>query len=112
MQVLEQCGHTQRRVIVAVEAPGIQVPTVGHILFAVACSVVATATTFGIPVLWITPSQWKRGVGLPVGQRQTRPQKKGASLSLARTLWPSCPSHDAADAYLLGRYVIESKVLD
>jgi hypothetical protein len=105
IEVLQLVGRTAMPVVVAVEGPGIQVPRVGHTLFAVACSVLATATSFNVPVMWIHPTSWKAAVGLPIGQHQSRVIKKNRALELARAEWPSCPSHDCADAYLIAFYV-------
>lgn len=100
--VLEVMSPLGLPVSCVVEAPGWKVPKCGHTLFVVATSVLSTASSFSIPCRWVHPSTWKSRVGLAIGGGRTRSTKKSESLSLARTTWPECPSHDHADAYLLG----------
>lgn len=100
--VIEQIvgfGHPE---LVAVEQQG-NVPAMGHILRAVMVATLATAVTYGYSAVAVHPSRWKAMVGLAIGGRQSRQTKKMASLALARETFPSCPTHDEADAYLLAR---------
>jgi crossover junction endodeoxyribonuclease RuvC len=66
-------------------------------------------STLGWSMLPVTPQVWKRRAGLKQSGALTDTQKKAASLSLARTLYPDASldrvkDHGRADALLIARY--------